>query len=343
MYVLASPAFSNRKFNPYNARLYAEMSNLGVVVGEFSPKRTLTERYDIVHVHWPDFYINEKNPLKAVRRMLILALTVLVVRLRGASLVWTAHNVLPHDVRREKLTRRYLHWFAGCCDGLIFLSQSSMDHFFAVYPLTHKPVCAVIPHGHYRSAYPTVPDKLAARQTLGLPENKTVILYFGMIKPYKNVDVLIDAFKALGDKKTVLVIAGMPDTPALERKLVTAVSGRDDIHCFFTFILDADVPTYFSAADLVALPYKEIQNSGTVLLALSFNRPVIVPNLGSLAEVQRAVAADWIQLYDGSLEIALRRAISKPIPVVVDLAAFDWHAIAIETLALYRAVLTRGR
>jgi glycosyltransferase involved in cell wall biosynthesis len=270
--------------------------------------------------------------------MLILALTVLVVRLRGARLVWTAHNILPHDVRRERQARGFLHWFARRCNGLIFLSQSSMDQFFAVYPLARKPVCAIIPHGHYRPAYPTVPDRQAARRALGLPEDKTLLLYFGMIKPYKNVDRLIESFIALADDRTVLVIAGKPDSPDLAQRLAAAASGRDDIRCFFTFIEDADVPTYFSAADLVALPYEKILNSGTVLLALSFNRPVVVPRLGSLAEVQRAVGTDWVQLYDGSLETALRRAIATPVPSVVDLAGFDWQGIASRTLALYRAV-----
>src|SRR3954465_4210725 len=97
MRILASPAFSNERVNPYNSQLYRKIESIGHSVFEYSHKRALLEKFDVVHVHWPDGYIDQPNWVKAIQRAALLVLMMLVAKAKGARLVWTAHNLKPHD------------------------------------------------------------------------------------------------------------------------------------------------------------------------------------------------------------------------------------------------------
>src|SRR5690606_21590296 len=115
--------------------------------------------------------------------------------------------------------------------------------------------------------------------------------------------------------------------------------GDARIRLHLRFIPDDEVPVFLSACDLVVLPFDSILNSGSVLLALSLDRPVLAPRLGALPEIQARVGEKWLRLYDGPLTSALlrdarqrtSRAGERP-----DLSAFDWAAIGRDTLAFYR-------
>jgi glycosyltransferase involved in cell wall biosynthesis len=102
------------------------------------------------------------------------------------------------------------------------------------------------------------------------------------------------------------------------------------------------------AADLVVLPYRAIQNSGSAILALSADRPVVVPELGAMTELQRQIGADWVHTYSGDftpavLTDSLRWLRNGDRPARPDLTDLDWQTIAAETVAAYRDVLARPR
>jgi hypothetical protein len=106
---------------------------------------------------------------------------------------------------------------------------------------------------------------------------------------------------------------------------------------------DVDMQRYLRAADLVVLPFTDITNSASALLALSFDRPVLVPALGAMGELQAIVGEDWVRTYDGELtrEIlagALESA-TRPPGARPDLEPLGWDGIARRTLALYRDVI----
>jgi glycosyltransferase involved in cell wall biosynthesis len=149
----------------------------------------------------------------------------------------------------------------------------------------------VIPHGnfdHYISREPM--SKAAARASLGLSEMDNVALFFGFIREYKGLDLLLDAFEhcARYSSPLKLVIAGAPQTTELEnhyRRRINQISTDDSIVFHANFIPSEKVATYFVACDVVILPYKEIDHSGLVHLAFSFGRPLIATNVGDFSEV----------------------------------------------------------
>lgn len=345
MRILASPAFSNKKVNPYNALLYSSIKAIDSAsaksfVQEYSHKKAIFEHFDIVHFHWPDGYINQKNILKALQRSLLLSFILMVVKLKGSKVVWTVHNVVPHDAFHPDYSAAFMRWFAKKCDGLIFMSEESKATFFSTYTCKENVHHAIIPHGHYRSSYPAAIAQASAKSQLGLPDEKKVLLFFGMIKPYKNIDLLISLFNQAALSDYVLVVAGNTDSAALKESLLEYAK-NPDIHLYLQFIPDDKLHIYLSAADAVVLPYKSILNSGALLLALSFNKPVIAPHIGAFVSLQQELGRKWIYSYADDLEVntlknALRHLEAQDRSQACPLENYDWDKIAASTLEFYR-------
>jgi glycosyltransferase involved in cell wall biosynthesis len=344
--VLAWPAFRDRAQNPYTALLYEQVAARGVTVDEFTSGRLYSGRYDIVHVHWPEAPLNVDGALgalgKFVRRFALLDRA----RRRGAKLVWTAHNLRAHEGRHPRLEGWFWRHFVRRLDGVVSLSHAGLDAVRRRFPALESVPGFVIPHGHYRGAYPNLLGAEEARRHLGIAPGARVIAFFGQVRAYKNVPALIRAFGEVADRDAVLVVAGQVADEALERELRegAARDARVRLYVGHELIPSAEVQRYLRSADLVVLPYREILNSGSALLALSFDRPVLVPARGSLVELREGVGERWVRSYEGELagahlEAALRWAVEGEREEAAPLAPYEWGALAEWTVAAYRALL----
>lgn len=344
MRILASPAFSNERVNPYNAQLYRKIELCGHNVFEYSHKRALQEKFDIVHVHWPDGYIDHRNSLKALQRALLLLTMMTIAKLKGARLVWTAHNLKPHDAHHPRFSQYFLTRFLKLCNGLIFLTAEGKNSFLQYYPKQKNIPCAIVPHGHYRDSYPKAIDQTQAKAELNLVTDKKIILFMGMIKAYKNCDALIKEFNAAKLTDYLLVIAGKPDTPRYKEQLEMLAKENENIHLRLEFIPDDQVHLYMSAASCVILPYKSILNSGALLLALSFNKPVIAPHIGAFVDLQHELGLQWIYSYTNdlnatNLEFMLKQLDNLSRPAICPLDNYDWRNLAELTVDFYEEIL----
>lgn len=340
MRILASPAFSNEKVNPYNALLYKEINAIEPAVSEYSHKKALLEKFDILHFHWPDGFINPPRLLKAWQRVMLFVLIIISAKLKGTKVVWTVHNIRPHDAAHPKLSQAVMDWFVEQCDGLIFMSEESRKVFFEFYQLPIATPNVIIPHGHYRNSYPAAINQSLAKTQLGLPTDKHVLLSFGMIKPYKNIDALIEAFNQAELENYLLVVAGSADSAELATKLIEIKGDNANIHLFLKFIPDDELHWYFSAADIVVLPYKAILNSGALLLALSFNKPVIAPAIGAFMSLQKELGPQWIDCYATELQKdtlthSIERLQNQQRQVICPLINYNWDHLARSTLDFY--------
>lgn len=344
--ILAWPAFNTREQNPYAYLLYSHMN--GAQVDEFSIGKLLTRRYDIWHIHWPEMFLNvEKTAATAsLKSQAVLSLMDLA-RSRGTKIVWTVHNLASHERRYPRVEKWFWNAFLRRLDGFITLSESGLRSARERFPELRSLPGNVVPHGHYRGEYPDDKRK-DCRERLGIPENAKVVLFFGWIREYKNVPGLIAAFRGLNDSQAALCLAGreFPKSGASKsgRSVQELASGDARIHMHLRHVPNEEVQTFFGAADLVALPYREILNSGTALLALSFNRPVLVPNKGAMAELQSLVGGNWVRTYDGDLTTeqlagALQWARHEPRAAIAPLESLDWNRVGEQTLAAYRNVL----
>lgn len=348
MRVLAWPAFLNRFLNPYNWLLYTHMARLGARVDEFTPTRLLrTGRYRVWHLHWPDFILNQRSERLARAWLGLLLRLIDSARRRGVKVVWTVHNLRAHEGCHPGLERWFWPRFTRRLDGYISLTETSRRAALERFPALGGLPGSVVPHGHYRGVYADSLTRAQARAALDLPQRARVYVFIGHVRPYKNVPALVAEFRRLADPRAVLLVAGRPHAPELRDEVERAAGNDPRVRLELGFVPGRRVQLYLRAADLVVLPYAEILNSGSSLLALSFDRPILVPSKGSLRELQSQVGADWVRTYDGVLDAAvladgMRWALETRRGDLAPLEMFDWTSVARGTLEAFDRVCGGG-
>jgi glycosyltransferase involved in cell wall biosynthesis len=343
--VVASPL--RMPGNPYIDLLQAEVAaQPGVSLTGFTRREIARTSWDVVHLHWPEWLVRTSTEARAWSDAAIGLSLLASARARGARVAWTAHDLRPHDTQGSRVLTWFMDRFAAQVDCLFALSERSRAAVTAEYPRLRPRVTAVVPHGHYRCVYPD-PGTSAeeARRALGLPDDAHVLLFFGQVRPYKDVPRLIECFRALRSSRAHLVGAGRPLDASAERAVVDAVRGDTRVHLHLRRIDDPDVHRYFRAARVVVLPYRRILNSGAALLALSFDRPVVVPASGSLVDLEEHVGPEWVSTYDGPLRTEVLECALAAVPPTgtAPLERYDWAEIGRATVDAYRSVVTARR
>jgi glycosyltransferase involved in cell wall biosynthesis len=258
----------------------------------------------------------------------------------GLHLVWTAHNVLPlSPVFGEDLTAR--RRLVAACDLVIAHSQPTLDQLAALGMVARRSV--VIPHGPFTSPVPS-----ASLRTPGDGENPRQLLFFGKIRPYKGVDILLRAFAALpAELNAHLTVAGECGDRSVRDELAELAGksgGRVTLR--LERVMDQEVTRLLEQADVMVLPYRHITTSGSGVLALCHGRPLVVPDLPGLAELPD----DAVIRYDGTeqgLAGALVGVVTADASVLAKMsaaayaycAATSWSEIAERTLIAINGML----
>jgi glycosyltransferase involved in cell wall biosynthesis len=201
---------------------------------------------------------------------------------RGWVVAYTIHDPLPRP-RRFGASRIALLEVA---DALVVHSRHEAESVVARYPFA-GPRLSVVPHGAAVLPAPSAADRAAARAWLGIDVERPVLLFFGMLKPYKGLEYLAGAMPRVLAKfpRTLLVVAGEPFM-SLEplRAQLCRLGLADAVLLRPAFVPDADVPRYFHAADMLVAPYIDGGASGVVALAQGYGCPAVVTRVGALTE-----------------------------------------------------------
>jgi len=219
-------------------------------------------------------------------------LLMLYYKALGKRVALTAHNVnqAKRDLRDTWFNRLTLRIQYRLADHIFVHTQKMKDELLEDFGVADQSV-TVIRHP-INNAFPDSElTPLGAKRRLGLADTDKTILCFGRIKPYKGIEYLLTAFQQLApkDRRYRLIIAGevQKGNEKYMESLVHAVSGELDkgqIIIETQFIPDEDTEVYLKAADVLALPYKDIFQSGVLFLGYSFGLPVIVTDVGSFRE-----------------------------------------------------------
>jgi glycosyltransferase involved in cell wall biosynthesis len=346
MRILAQPGIHSR-LNPYTMLLYTEFKRFGEQVNDYSWWKALRYRYDVYHLHWPEYYVAHPNPLKTYLGSAIYLLLVAWSRARGARIVWTIHNLGSHNQSRPRTEKFFWEIFTRQVDGYIVLTEHSRTAAQERFPRLAKLPATVIPHGLYGNAYANNTTAIQARRRLQLPESARVVLFFGNIAPYKNLFSLTAALRQLKQQDVVLLVAGGCSFKEQEDQLRTESKNDPRIRPYIGFVPADEVQYFFLACDLVVLPFQEILNSGSALLALTFSRPLLVPAKGGMSELQIQFGQEWVRTYAGEfcsevLASALAWATNNARPERPNLPRLSWEHIAEQTLAAYRRIIASG-
>lgn len=338
--VLAWPATRKRADNPYTFLVQQSTAQHGVVTHELTPKTLATTPADIIHVHWPDLALLRGPWFVQLTIGAAILISLRVRQTLGASLVWTVHNLMPHEVRSPRTANWYMRRFASMVHAVISPSEAGLALALERYPVLSTKPSTVVPIGSYRGEYPEAPSKEVARQQLGAPGEAKVILAFGQIRAYKNLPHLVDVFREAEGPDAVLMIAGSCNDEKELARIRDAAGDDERIRIHAQRIDDDQLPVFFGAADFFVAPFSNILNSSSVVLALDYGCTVIAPSMGGLPELQRSVGVDWVRLYDGDLTPDRLRDLTSlsGAPSHPDLDDFDWHELGSMTARFFRSI-----
>ncbi len=187
-------------------------------------------------------------------------------------------NVIPHE--RHFFDAPLTKYFLSGCDGYVTLCNAVKEDLLKLKPEARY---EVIPHPLY-SHFGEKSERTEAEKRLGIGHGKKNILFFGLIREYKGLDILLEAFGQLGDDYQ-LIVAGEP-YGAFDRyqEIISRLPSRDRIHLYLHYIKDSEVADYFSAADVAVLPYRSATQSGISSVSYHFEVPMIVTDVGGLKE-----------------------------------------------------------
>lgn len=321
--VLQSVPEPHERTNPFITQLARSLPD-EVEITWFTWRAALFSRYDVVHAHWPELALRAPRPLARAAQHLLFTLWLVRLTVWSIPVVRTVHNTSPHEAGpafEQWLTR----WFDARTVTWMRMTDAT--------PTPSGKRASTIPHGHYVdwfAAHPK-PAKVPGR-----------ILYFGLIRRYKGVPELLEAFAELPpDRGHSLRVVGRSEDDA-SRSLVEKAQASDPrITALLTYVDDATLAREVGEAQVVVLPFQRMLNSGSMLLALSLAAPVLVPRSAGTSALSDEVGAGWVLCYDaplGAAELAwaLEATAKTALPAAPpDLSARDWPGLGEQLYSEY--------
>lgn len=287
MFIAVYPPVDN--VNPYYNLFYSALNKrtgLMMKSGIYSKKWIDNNRNDIafVHFHWLACYYDNPSLLISIKRALKLINFVRYVRKNGLEIVWTLHNIMPHEGRSRLLDYVVRFLFSRYSKIIIVHSDDALRKA-KIYFLASKHKLVKMYHGNYIDWYKNDVDKDAARTKFGIDRKVFVYLFFGNVRPYKGVESLIESFRKIEfDGDTKLIIAGKPLSDEYGTTIKKLANNDARIEFILQRLDEDELCCLLNAADAAVLPFKNISSSGSLMLFLSFGLPVIVPYRQSIAE-----------------------------------------------------------
>ncbi len=220
----------------------------------------------------------------------------LVKKNKTSKIICIADNIIPHEKRWGD--QFFTQYFIKPVDAFITLSEKVASDLSSF--TTKKAL--VIQHPLYDHFGALMP-KTIAREKLGIPADIPIILFFGFIRKYKGLDLLLNALAILKNKRAYnaevvlpkLIIAGeFYDNPTLYQQLIHSLGLQDLCFLFTHFIPDEAVKYYFNACDFVIQPYRNATQSGVTPLAYHFEKPMLVTHVGALPDMILQDKSGWV-------------------------------------------------
>ncbi len=202
---------------------------------------------------------------------------------RQTKCIGLIHNMIPHE--KSLLDKLFPPYFVKAMDGFVALSKSVLDDVKSL-DNQNKPKC-LVPHPLY-DHYGEIMERSEALHHLNLDPNYRYFLFFGLVRAYKGLDLLIDAFadSRIRNYPVKLIVAGeFYDDPKPYLEQVENYGLKDLVIIQNQYISDNDVKYYFNIADIVVQPYKSATQSGVTQVAYHFEKPMLVTNVGGLGEI----------------------------------------------------------
>ena len=280
--------------NPYQSLMMKGLAKNGLLKVEhgvegafFAAIRTcFSFKPDYLHYDWINSYARKRNRPLSYLNLPLFMLDLMLVRYLypDTQIVWTLHNIYPHSTPVEAWHKYIRLFFYRQTKWVRVFSDDTIDRFMSFYG-TKDNRFITVPEGSYKSVYPAPLIETGERSEAGdnTPQGGFRLLHIGRLYPYKGLEQLISAFKEWPGNHT-LTLAGKPlnDTYAFTIQELIGADSRISFHP--GFVPEAELPTYFANADIAVLPFVNVENSGSVILAMGYSKPVLAPAIGVLTD-----------------------------------------------------------
>lgn len=298
--------------------------------------------YSVLHLNWLDRFYTQGGPEGALDEYARFAETLIHARRIGYRVVWTLHNLFPHERPHPELDRLVNLLVAREADAVIAHCRYGAEQLTRRYGVERV---HVIPHGHFMDVFPDEVTRPAARARLGIEDGRFVYVFFGNLRGYKGLEELVDAYREIARPEDLLILMMKTNARApglLERVAAAARAARSIRIETSDFFPEKEFQYYLNAADVAVLPFREVMTSGSAIQALGFGLPVVLPRRGCMADL---IDGSMGVLYEpdepGALPRAMRRARGMDLQAAGRAARararqFDWNDIGDRIAALYR-------
>lgn len=261
---------------------------------------------------------------------------------KGIKVIAVTDNVIPHEKRPgdTAFTKYFLKW----CQGFVTMSRAVLND---LGKFTHSPHKKFLLHPLYTS-FGEKMEKQEARQKLKLDPSVKTVLFFGLIRAYKGLDLLLEAMAdtTIRQMNVKLLVAGeFYEDKKMYTDIIEKNNLQNNIVLYDAFIPNEEVRVYFSAADLLALPYRSATQSGVTQVAFHFEKPVVVTNVGGLSEIiphgkcgyvvepdPKAIAGAIADYFENGRESTMSEAMQE------EKKKYDWSIFSNEIVNLYEQI-----
>lgn len=299
-------------------------------------------RPDCIHFDWIEsYYFRRWSWLTWLSTPFFLFQVWIAAKIFHIRMVWTLHNLSPHDKRQLRWKYFVQRRFARYMDSIRVLSPESIAAAAHILSVPEKK-CVFISTGSFTDYYPDTTDRQAALEHLGLPGDKRILLTQGSIRPYKGMFEWIKIFRRMNRPGIFLLIAGRSYDDAYLEKLKKEAG--ENVRIDNRFIPVDELQYYFHAADLVVLPFLEVENSGSVVLAAGFAKAIVAPRSPVLNFRLKAQPA--LLYADGDLQRTVEYALGLSEETLNMFGVENYEAAQRtrwETFGLYLAELLSGK
>ncbi len=293
-------------------------------------RNALLGRYDVLLTHWPERAVERPGALRSMVGGCVLLLLAVSARLRGRQLVQFVHNLRSHDGPHARLERAVLGSLDRLTTGTIHLSKVSASLCATKRPGLRNARSLIVRHGQDCAFLPM-------HERLG----RARLLAFGAIKPYKNLDRIIEA-ASTSTRPCSLRIVGHAAEPEIEADLRELARSADGVEVVLGHLSDQDLDEELATCDLVVIGHDRFLNSGSILYALSRRRRVLAPAVGSVPEIAADVGPGWIVTYEPPLDAAALDAAMSSVDEQVDppqLEDYRWAVVGPEIAAFVASLV----
>lgn len=302
--------------NPFQRLLYCRAAQAGYAVVpavKFEELGAVNWKgRSVFHLHWlASVLAGAESDLDAANRVKSFEKRMLEWRRNGHKIVWTMHNILPHNAAYIQAEIALRNVVVANSDAIHIMSPGSVDMARQYYEVPEEKVF-LIPHPSYENWYADARDPATARFDLGVGQNDFVFVQFGALQRYKGILEMVEAYESLRAMYPLrsfrLIIAGISSDKSYLAEILEAISGLSTISLIQGAMQEKEIQTLFNAANVIVAPYMQTLNSGVAMLAATFKKPLVAPDVGGVAQTY---SEDTTLLYSGSKENTLVDAMKR--------------------------------